>query len=598
MADPHDTPPGELVWSDRGAPRSARFDDVYFAEDGLAESRTVFLQGCGLPDAWSGRRRFTVAELGFGTGLNVLALLELWRTARPQGAQLHVFSVEAYPITPAEADRALAAFPELAALAAPLLAGWPTIGRGFVRIDFPALGAALDLAIGEAAEALEEWSGAADAWFLDGFAPSKNPEMWRGEVLDLVRARSAPGARLATFTVAGAVRRGLAERGFVVSRAPGHGRKRERLEAHLPGPPASEEPPRHVAVVGAGVAGASLARAFSRLGAAVTLFDPEPGGGASGNPAALVSPRLDVSGGPAARLYAQASARAAAVYPTEAPDAVIARGAVRLGSGPKDPGRFAALADSPLFPRGSLRLLDSGEAAELLGEAVDGPALHLRDALTIAPEPLVRRWADPHARRARVAAVRRSPEGWELLAEDGEVLGTADIVCLAPGHRLPRLAPEIPLEPVRGQATWSSPLADPPLAASWGGYSAPTPDGGVIFGATHDRGSEDETAAPEDDERNLQALAARRPALAEAVRPGTLQGRASVRATTRDRAPLAGVLPSGAWVLGGLGGRGFTAAPLLAEHVAATALGAPSPLPRSLALLVDPARLPRSPSEA
>jgi tRNA 5-methylaminomethyl-2-thiouridine biosynthesis bifunctional protein len=277
---------------------------------------------------------------------------------------------------------------------------------------------------------------------------------------------------------------------------------------------------------------------------------------------------------------------------------VISRGAVRLGGGPKDPSRFAAMADSALFPRGSLRVLQAEESTDLLGEPVDGPALQLQDALAVAPERLIRRWVEPHARRSQVAAVRRAADAWELLGHAGEVLGRADVLCLATGHRLPRLEPGLPLEPVRGQATWSAPLADAPMAASWGGYSAPTADGGVIFGATHDHGSEDETVTAADDERNLLALAARRPVLAEAVRKGTLHGRASIRATTRDRLPVAGLLASGAWVLSGLGGRGFTTAPLLAEHVAAAALGAPSPLPRSLAVLVDPARLPRRPSEA
>jgi tRNA 5-methylaminomethyl-2-thiouridine biosynthesis bifunctional protein len=208
----------------------------------------------------------------------------------------------------------------------------------------------------------------------------------------------------------------------------------------------------------------------------------------------------------------------------------------------------------------------------------------------VAPRPIVNCWTEPHARRARVTALRRSASGWELLADADEVLAAAEFVCLAPGHRLPRFAPELPVEPVRGQATWSSALDSRPTAASWGGYAAPTAEGGAIFGATHQRGSDDEAPRSEDDERNLLALAARRPALAEAVRKGPLHARASVRAATPDRLPLAGRLASGVYVLGGLGGRGFTTAPLLAEHVAAQALGAPSPLPKTLAALIDPAR--------
>ena len=193
-----------LDWSPDGAPRSRRFDDVYFStEGGLDEARAVFLAGCGLPDAWRGRPRFVVGELGFGTGLNILALLELWRRARPAGGRLDIFSIEAFPLSREDAARALGAWPERADLAGTLIRRWPT-AEGFHRIDFPGLDARLDLAVMEAAEALAAWDGRADAWFLDGFSPAKNPEMWREEVLALLAQRSAPGARAASFTIAGA----------------------------------------------------------------------------------------------------------------------------------------------------------------------------------------------------------------------------------------------------------------------------------------------------------------------------------------------------------------------------------------------------------
>ncbi|MFN3932898.1 MAG: tRNA (5-methylaminomethyl-2-thiouridine)(34)-methyltransferase MnmD, partial [Brevundimonas sp.] len=289
-----DDPSPRLVWTADGAPRSGRFDDVYFSrEDGLAESRAVFLAGCGLPEAWRGRRRFTVAELGFGTGLNIAALLELWRREGPTDGRLNIFSVEGYPLTRDEAAQALANWPELADVARALLDGWPAATPGFHRIDLPGFNATLDLAVGEAAWALAQWSGRADAWFLDGFAPSTNPGMWSDAVLDGVAARSEPGARVATFTVAGSVRRGLAERGFVVEKKPGHGRKRERLEARLRGGGAAGPAPT-IAVIGAGIAGAALARAFAAAGADCTVVEGAgPGAGGSGFPAALVTPRLD-----------------------------------------------------------------------------------------------------------------------------------------------------------------------------------------------------------------------------------------------------------------------------------------------------------------
>jgi tRNA 5-methylaminomethyl-2-thiouridine biosynthesis bifunctional protein len=562
-----------LAWSDDGRPRSTVYDDIYFAPEGLAESRTVFLQGCGLPEAWTGRRRFTVAELGFGTGLNILALLQLWRDARPAEARLHVFSLEAHPLTSGDASRALARFPELGDLAAPLLARWPGGARGFERYAWPELGATLDVARAEAAEALEAWSGAADAWFLDGFAPSRNPDMWRPEVLDLVTARSAPDARLATFTVAGAVRRGLAERGWTLTRAEGHGGKRERLEARRPGRATTNPEPARVTVIGAGIAGASLVRAFSALGAACTVVDSAPERAASRNPAAFVSPRLDAGGGPAARLYAQAFARAVQLYSAETPGAVIARGGLHLGGKEKDLERFRKAAASDLFAPGDLTELDAASAQDRLG-APAGLALLMRDALTLEPQVVLETWLS-----------RAQPPSPEADPTDG-------ILCVAAGAGSLMWLPPGFLEPVRGQANWTRKVDLPGAAASWGGYAVPLRGGGFLFGATHDRGSDDDGTRAEDDLANLAALAERLPDSAEGARSAPLGARAAVRAAAPDRLPLAGAVPgrTGVFILSGLGGRGFTTAPVLAEHVAALALGAPSPLPRDLAAAVDPAR--------
>jgi tRNA 5-methylaminomethyl-2-thiouridine biosynthesis bifunctional protein len=127
-----------LDWTDDGQPRSRLFGDVYFsAEDGLAESRAVFLKGCGLPERWAGRGRFTVGELGFGTGLNILALLDLWRREGPPDGQLHVFSIEGFPITADEAAQALSRWPELGDLAGLLVGRWPGRARGMHRVALP-----------------------------------------------------------------------------------------------------------------------------------------------------------------------------------------------------------------------------------------------------------------------------------------------------------------------------------------------------------------------------------------------------------------------------------------------------------------------------
>jgi tRNA 5-methylaminomethyl-2-thiouridine biosynthesis bifunctional protein len=201
-------------------------------------------------------------------------------------------------------------------------------------------------------------------------------------------------------------------------------------------------------------------------------------------------------------------------------------------------------------------------------------------------------WA-PETTRARVAALRSDADGWALLDAAGHVVGRADAVILAAGQASAGLSPGTPLQPVRGQASWAA-VGDPPPAAAWGGYVLPMA-GAVLFGATHDRGDEAADLRPQDHARNLATLGAALPALAARLAEAPLEGRASVRATTPDRLPLAGQAPGspGLFLLTGFGSRGFALAPLLAEHVAALALGAPSPLAESLAALVEPGRFAR-----
>lgn len=573
-----------LIWRD-GQPRSRLFGDIYYSlEDGLAESRAVFLAGCGLPQAWVGRRRFTVAELGFGSGLNIAALLQLWKETRPADGQLHVFTIEGFPLDREEARQALSSWPEISEAAEALLDQWPTKRRGLHRIDLPGFAATVDVAIMEVEPALAGWSGQADAWFLDGFSPALNPEMWRDEILALVGARSAPGAVAATFTVAGQVRRGLADAGFEVAKAPGHGRKRQRLEARMPGELQPETAPR-VAIVGAGVAGASLARAFEAEGVTPLVFEASaPGAGASGNRAALVMPALDAGNDDRSRLYAQAFARAVQLY-DRIPDALVAKGAVQVEAAERDARRFDSVAVQDTFTPGAVHRLDADQTANTLAEPPGAGGLAFDEARVVSPEAILREWL-PRMHQVEIASVDRSGEVWRLTGVAGEIF-EADVVVLANGWRTAALTP-LPIMPVRGQASFCAATLDITASAS-GAYAVPATDG-VLFGATHDRGDTDESVRPHDNERNFEALKAFRPKLASAMAGRAISGRASVRGTTPDRMPLAGQIEPGLFVLAGLGSRGFATAPLLADHIAALATGSPSPLPRDLAARVDPSR--------
>ena len=603
MSPDPSTPPDEaspcLTWSEDGAPRSVRFGDVYFsADDGLAESRAVFLAGCGLPDAWAGRRHFTVAELGFGTGLNILALLDLWRREGPPGARLNVFTLEGFPLSRDEAARALAAWPELAEIAALLLSRWPRQTPGFHRIDLPELSAVIDLAIGEAAWALSQWPGQADAWFLDGLSPALNPAMWSDAVFDGIAAHSAPGARVATFTVAGAVRRGLSGRGFQVDKRSGHGRKRERLEAFLPAPSPAEgvtappSPARRVAVIGAGIAGACVARALVSAGASVSVIEADqPGAGGSGFPAALVTPRLDAGDAAIAALHAQALARARDLYGA-IPGAVLAQGVLQLEQADRDAQRHAKVAAQAIWSPGAMTILAPDACAARLDEPCPVGGLLMDEATAVAPAILLAHLLDG-IEQVRGQAARLEPgadDGWRILAADGSLVIAADAVVIAAGWGTAALLPDLDLRPVRGQADWVEGVSSPPVA--WGGYGVPTGTGGLLFGATHDRGDLHTEVRADDTARNLQTLAARRPVLAETVAALPAQARAAIRATTRDRLPVCGAVADqpGLFVLSGLGSRGFCVSPLLGEHLAARVTDTPSPLPADLAARLRPAR--------
>lgn len=213
-----------LVWSDGDVPVSTRFDDPYFSlENGLAETRHVFLSGNDLPARF--RDGFHIAELGFGTGLNLLAALAAWRRAGVSG-RLHYTSFEAFPVSPEDMRRAQGRFAELRPVAAELAPFWQ--GRA-ARIDLPDL--RFTLIPGDARRTLSPWQGIADAWFLDGFSPAKNPELWQPDLMTEVAHHTVSGGTATSYTAAGFVRRGLEAAGFRVARHAGYGRKRHMTVA-------------------------------------------------------------------------------------------------------------------------------------------------------------------------------------------------------------------------------------------------------------------------------------------------------------------------------------------------------------------------------
>jgi len=287
---------------------------------------------------------------------------------------------------------------------------------------------------------------------------------------------------------------------------------------------------------------------------------------------------------PEARLFAQAFERAVSLYETT--DAIIARGATQLEAEPRDAVRFDKVVASGPFDPGAVVRLSADEASGALGEPTVG-GLRFEKGLVISPGRALAAWAD-EPEVAAVASLERGEQGWRLLSADGDVLAEVEAVVLATGADLRDLWTSAPIRLVRGQASWAEGLTTAP--AAFGGYAIPTGDG-VLFGATFDRDDLATDVREIDHERNLLLVAEGLPTLASRLAILPLDGRARLRATTPDHRPLAGALGDGLFVLGGLGARGFCTAPLLAEHVAALALGRASPLPVDLAAAVDPQRL-------
>lgn len=215
-----------LSWTESGVPVSTRFDDPYFSlENGLAETGHVFLAGNDLPARF--RPGFHIAELGFGTGLNALAAWKAWDEAGCDGP-LRFTSFEAFPLRPDDLAESLAKWPILAERSAALVTAWASGSRRIAlkRLD-------LEVIEGDANATLPRWDGKADAWFLDGFSPARNPELWNTALMSEVARHTAPGGSFATYTASGGVRRALAAAGFAVERVPGHGRKRHMTRGRL-----------------------------------------------------------------------------------------------------------------------------------------------------------------------------------------------------------------------------------------------------------------------------------------------------------------------------------------------------------------------------
>ncbi|GKS77291.1 FAD-dependent 5-carboxymethylaminomethyl-2-thiouridine(34) oxidoreductase MnmC [Acidovorax sp. SUPP950] len=653
--------PEPIDWLADGTPYSPRFGDRYHSENGgLDQARRVFLHGCGLPQAWAGQAHWRILETGFGLGLNFLVTWAAWRSDPDRPALLHFASCEAHPVAAADLLRATSAHPDLALLAQQLHDQFWGLLPGVHRLSFEQGRVLLTLYVGDAQAMLRQQMPTADSVYLDGFSPQRNPDLWNEHTLKAVARCCRRGTRLATWTIARAVRDTLAQCGFTVAKVPGVPPKRDNLQATFdpawePRAARNAPPPLEVAaaseclVIGAGLAGASVAASLARRGWKVRVLDraEAPARGASGLPAGLFAPHVSPDDSVLSRLSrsgVRTTLQALSALPVGeawSPCGVLEH---RVDGSPGVPptwaggngGEWSRPADADALrqaglPPGTTACWHARAGwvrpARLVQSLLDHPAIAWHGGAQVAR---LRRVPAGEDGKSDGKSDDTGPAGWQAIGAQGQVLAEAPYAFVAAGpDSMPLLDHRWTLQPLRGQVSWAEEgegtAGWPPFPVNGNGSLVPHipgPEGANgarrwYAGSTFERhatelppSSADETAAHATNWKKLRTLL---PAVADQLAPAFGQPQAAptdrvpgkeippvsvwagLRCASPDRLPIAGpvdphALP-GLWVCTAMGARGITLAPLCGELVAARLHGEPLPLDARLAQALGTERL-------
>ncbi len=590
--------PARLQWSGDGSLESLDYGDVYFQRaHGLDESRYVFLEGSQLAGRFKGlSRTFHIAEAGFGSGLNFLITAQLFAETAPQEARLVYFSFEKHPLTRADLEKTHAYFPALAPYAAGLQAQYPPLVEGFHTLHLMGGRIKLVLIFGDISDMLPQLNGQFDAWYLDGFSPVKNPDMWNESMYPLVAAHTKAGGTLATFSSAGHVRRGLKKAGFTVKKIKGFGFKWSMTTATMQGETAAQKQ-QHIAVLGAGIAGCAVAYALAQRGHFVSLVDRHNtcARETSGNPVGIVYPKLTVGPSPMGAYHSHAFCFTRNLLKSLALPSWHECGVTHLDLDPEDSARTNQLLEKSGFP------------PEYASQTENG--LHQPLAGFLSPPEFC-------------AALSNHPNIAKMFSTSIDRLGDikADAFVIALGHGS-KIFPEtawLPLQSLRGQitllkATDESRKLDTVICHD--GYITPAIEGLHCIGATFQKEEpENNETREEDDAENLEKLKKHLPKFGFTT-AHIAGSRSGYRATTPDKLPLAGPCPDytktveqfaelrngkaidapaprvdNVYISTGFGAHGMTGAPLAGEIIAAEISGDPCPVPQSLIEHLQPER--------
>jgi len=651
----HQLKTADITWDENNIPYANKYDDIYYSpSDGLSESRYVFcdaLSASNHDEFWQ-QSQICIGETGFGSGLNFLTTWQKWLAIAPATSRLHFVSVEAHPMTQDDLAKALSRWPELKSQSDALIEAYPVLHPGFHRIYFENGRISLTLLIGDATHMLTELVGSIDGWYLDGFAPSKNPDMWHTGLFKQIARLSDKHTRLATFSAASDVKRGLEAVGFEMKKASGFGKKRECLRgtfiadaSHSSLPWFTQPTPlpdvKKVAVIGGGIAGVSCYHALSRAGYNPIIFEKNESvaSGGSGNPVGLIQPRLTTSDSLDGQFNATAFLHCARHY-DELGKAIGenlwhgTRGGVQLARNDAEDLRYQKLVAEGRLPKNEMRYLSASEMSKIAGVPVKKGGLHYASAGAFRPRQTIQTLSENMDVRLNTTIdhLKKKNDQWQLFDSDGKVVEIVDAVIIANAHDATQLFDirDVPLTAKRGQTSFL-PASDESTAQkcgmSFGNYITPTftAADGVdyhVVGASYRALEANEQASaqklsPIDHHENLDNLDDVSDSYEKIAIDNKTQGRAAIRATTIDHLPVVGPIHQGdlseeyyhdlrhgkpinsypnapyhegIYCITGLGSRGVQTAPLLANALVDMISGTPNLLEKRFLDAIHPIR--------